>query len=90
MRDVESRRSGSRDGHGYQVELLLSEQASLAGLRSLIAALPTDRQLDADTRLVVYFAGHPESPETDTDATGPQSFCSRKTPSGTILASSCP
>ena len=74
VRDVESVAQVLRDGHGYQVELLLNEQASLAGLRSLIAALPTDRRLDADTRLVVYFAGHGIAEETDTDATGPQGF----------------
>ncbi len=74
VRDVESVAQVLRDGHGYEVELLRDEQASLAGLRALMAALPTDKRLDADTRLILYFAGHGIAEETDADATGPQGF----------------
>ncbi|MEL6159428.1 MAG: caspase family protein [Cyanobacteria bacterium J06627_32] len=43
--------------HGYDVVLLLDEQAGLAGVRSLIQdKLPGT--LPADSRLLLYFAGH--------------------------------
>lgn len=72
VRDTQTVAQVLREAHGYETRLALDEQATLAGLRDLLSALPAG--LSADTRLVLYFAGHGIAQETGEDAAGPQGF----------------
>lgn len=72
VRDVESVAKVLHEDHGYAVRLLRDEEATLAGLRSLLSALPAD--LDANARLILYFAGHGIVDEKSDDSAGPQGF----------------
>ena len=72
VRDVQALAQILGSEHDYQTRLLLDEQASLTGLRSLLAELP--RVLQPDSRLIFYFAGHGIAEETEDSATGPQGF----------------
>lgn len=55
VHDVESVAKVLQQDHGYEVRLLRDAEATLAGIRSLLSALPAD--LDAMARLILYFAG---------------------------------
>ncbi|HNN96652.1 MAG TPA: caspase family protein, partial [Pseudomonadota bacterium] len=70
--DVQTVAKVLAERYGYQVRLVLDDQASLAGLRALLAQFEMD--VTTDTRVVFYFAGHGIAEETDTDAAGPQGF----------------
>ncbi len=72
VRDVQALAQILGAEHGYQTRLLLDEQASLTGLRGLLAELP--RELQPDSRLIFYFAGHGIAEETEDGAAGPQGF----------------
>ena len=56
MRDVQSVAQVLRELHGYEVRLVLDGQATLAGLRSLLAR--SFRRGLQRHRLLLYFAGH--------------------------------
>lgn len=72
VRDVQTVAQVLGDEHGYEVRLLLDQQATLAGLRGLFSSLP--RELSADIRLIIYFAGHGIAGESAADAASPQGF----------------
>ena len=70
--DVRSVAQILADEHGYSTRLLLDSDATLAGLRALLASLA--QQVSADTRLVLYFAGHGIAEETEQSTDGPRGF----------------
>ncbi len=87
VRDVQAVAQVLHEQHGYAVRLVLDQQATLSGLRSLLSQLPAE--VAADTRLVLYFAGHGIVDETDEAASGPQGFLipqdARQADMGTFL-----
>lgn len=58
--------------HGYETWLLLEDEASLAALRNALARLAT--RVTADTRLIIYFAGHGIATDSQDDQDSPQGF----------------
>ena len=70
VRDAQALQDCLTDDHGYEVVSLLDGQASLAGLRTLLQETLPDT-LDAEDRLVFYFAGHGIAQDGDD---GPEGF----------------
>jgi outer membrane protein assembly factor BamB len=54
--DAVALRDMLQDEHGFDVGVLTNQQASLEGLRTLLADLPT--RIGPDDRVLFYFAGH--------------------------------
>ncbi len=61
-----------REGHGYEVRLLLDAQASLAALRELLTSLVAE--LADKDRFLFYFAGHGLAEDLGEQSDGPQGF----------------
>jgi len=72
VRDVRSIAQLLADEHGYTTQLIFDSDATLAGLRAMLAGL--GRQVSAETRLVLYFAGHGIAEETEQATDGPRGF----------------
>ncbi|HNN97795.1 MAG TPA: caspase family protein, partial [Pseudomonadota bacterium] len=72
VRDVQAVAQVLREAHGYETRLLLDEAATRQGILSQLASLVAE--VSADTRLVIYFAGHGLADETVAEGGGPQGF----------------
>lgn len=59
-------------GHGYDVQLILDEEATLAALRARLGSL--DGKWGAEARFILYFAGHGIAEDRDDVGKGPQGF----------------
>ena len=70
VRDVRSVAQILAHEHGYTTQLLLDSDATLAGIRAMLAGLAL--QVTAETRLVLYFAGHGIAEETEQATDGPR------------------
>ncbi len=58
--------------HGYDVQLVLNEEATLAALRARLGSLAGE--LGAEARFILYFAGHGIAEDRDDVGKGPQGF----------------